>query len=164
MRKELPLEEIKKLVGTEIFVSDWKKIDQDQINRFADATSDYQWIHVDTEKAAHGPFGKTIAHGFLTLSHIPFFANKGAIIPEGTKMTINYGLNKVRFLSPVPVDSQIRDRVVLSGVEESKGGRILMVTTHTIEIEGQEKPACIAESLSMAFVNTNTQQKGEEQQ
>ena len=73
-------------------------------------------------------------------------------MPEGTKMTINYGLNKVRFLSPVPVDSQIRDRIVLSRVEESKGGRILMVTTHTIEIEGQEKPACIAESLSMAFV------------
>jgi acyl dehydratase len=152
MKKELPLEEIKKLVGTEIFVSDWKKIDQDRINRFADATGDYQWIHVDTEKAAHGPFGKTIAHGFLTLSHIPFFANKGAIIPEGTKMTINYGLNKVRFLNPVPVDSNIRDRIVLSGVEESKGGRILMVTTHTIEIEGQEKPACIAESLSLAFV------------
>jgi len=152
MKKELPLEEIKKLVGTEFFVSDWKKIDQDQINRFADATGDYQWIHVDTEKAAHGPFGTTIAHGFLTLSHIPFFANKGAIIPEGTKMTINYGLNKVRFLSPVPVDSQIRDRIVLSRVEESKEGRILMVTTHTIEIEGQEKPACIAESLSLAFV------------
>jgi acyl dehydratase len=152
MKKELPLEEIKKLVGTEIFVSDWKKIDQDRINRFADATGDYQWIHVDTEKAAHGPFGKTIAHGFLTLSHIPFFANKGAIIPEGTKMTINYGLNKVRFLSPVPVDSQIRDRIVLSRVEETKGERILMATTHTIEIEGQEKPACIAESLSLAFV------------
>jgi len=152
MKKELPLEEIKKLVGTEIFVSDWKKIDQDRINRFADATGDYQWIHVDTEKAAHGPFGKTIAHGFLTLSHIPFFANKGAIIPEGTKMTINYGLNKVRFLNPVPVDSNIRDRIVLARVEESKGGRILMATTHTIEIEGQEKPACIAESLSMAFV------------
>lgn len=152
MKKELPLEEIKKLVGTEFFVSDWKKIDQDQINRFADATGDYQWIHVDTEKAAHGPFGTTIAHGFLTLSHIPFFAYKGAIVPEGTKMTINYGLDKVRFLSPVPVDSQIRDRIVLSRVEESKGGRILLATTHTIEIEGQEKPACIAESLSMAFV------------
>ena len=152
MRQELPLEEIRKLVGTEIFVSDWKKIDQDQINRFADATGDYQWIHVDPEKAAHGPFGKTIAHGFLTLSHIPFFANKGAIIPEGTKMTINYGLNKVRFLNPVPVDSKIRDRIVLSRMEESKGGRILMATTHTIEIEGQEKPACVAESLSLAFV------------
>ncbi len=152
MRQELPLEEIRKLLGTEIFVSDWKKIDQDQINRFADATGDYQWIHVDPKKAAHGPFGKTIAHGFLTLSHIPFFANKGAIIPEGTKMTINYGLNKVRFLNPVPVDSKIRDRIVLSRMEESKGGRILMATTHTIEIEGQEKPACVAESLSLAFV------------
>ncbi len=152
MRKELSLEEIRKLVGTEIFVSDWKKIDQDQINRFAEATGDYQWIHVDTEKASHGPFGTTIAHGFLILSHLPFFVNKGDIIPEGTKMTVNYGLNRVRFLNPVPVDSKIRDRIVLSRIEKSRGGRILIATTHTIEIEGQEKPACIAEALSMAFV------------
>ncbi len=152
MAQELPLEEIKKLVGTEIFVSEWKKIDQDQIDQFADATGDHQWIHVDREKAAKGPFGTTIAHGFLTLSQIPFFSYQGALTPVGAKMTINYGLNKVRFLNPVAVNSRIRDRIVLSKVEESKGGRVLVATTHTIEIEGQEKPACIAESLGMVFV------------
>jgi acyl dehydratase len=152
MAKELPLEEIKRLVGTEIYLSDWKTIDQNQINRFADATGDYQWIHVDREKAAKGPFGKTIAHGFLTLSQIPFFSYQGAVVPEGVQMTINYGLNKVRFLNPVLVDSRIRDRIVLSKMEESKGGRFLLTTVHTIEIEGQEKPACVAESLSLVVL------------
>jgi len=152
MAKELPLEEIKKLVGTEVYVSGWKKIGQEQINQFADATADHQWIHVDPEKAAQGPFGTTIAHGFLTLSHIPFFSYQGAVSPEGAKMTINYGLNKVRFLNPVAVGSKIRDRIVLANVEEQKGGRILITTTHTIEIEGQEKPACVAESLGLVFV------------
>ena len=152
MSRELPLEEIRKLVGTEIFVSDWRKITQDQINMFADATADHQWIHVDPERAAGGPFGTTIAHGFLTLSHIPFFSYQGAVSPVGAKMSINYGLDKVRFLNPVAVDSKIRDRIVLADIEEKKGGRILMRTTHTIEIEGQEKPACIAESLAMVFV------------
>jgi len=152
MAKELPLEEIKKLVGTEVYVSGWKKIEQDQINQFADATEDHQWIHVDPERAAKGPFGTTIAHGFLTLSHIPFFSYQGAISPVGAKMSINYGLNKVRFLNPVAVGSKIRDRIVLADVEEQKGGRVLITTTHTIEIEGQEKPACIAESLGLVFV------------
>jgi acyl dehydratase len=152
MAKELPLEEIKKLVGTEVYVSGWKKIEQDQINQFAEATEDYQWIHVDPEKAAKGPFGTTIAHGFLTLSHIPFFSYQGAVSPKGAKMSINYGLNRVRFLNPVAVGSKIRDRIVLANVEEQKGGRILITTTHTIEIEGQEKPACIAESLGLVFV------------
>ncbi len=152
MAKELSLEEIRKLVGTEVYVSGWKEIGQDQINQFADATSDHQWIHVDPERAAQGPFGTTIAHGFLTLSHIPFFSYQGAVVPGGAKMTINYGLNKVRFLNPVAVGSKIRDRIVLANVEEQKGGRILITTTHTIEIEGQEKPACIAESLGLVFV------------
>ncbi len=152
MAKELPLEEIRKLVGTEVYVSGWKKIEQDQINQFADATEDHQWIHVDPEKAAEGPFGTTIAHGFLTLSHIPFFSYQGAVSPEGAKMSINYGLNKVRFLNPVAVGSKIRDRIVLANVEEQQGGRVLITTTHTIEIEGQEKPACIAESLGLVFV------------
>jgi acyl dehydratase len=152
MAKELSLEEIMKLVGTEIYLSDWKKIDQDQINQFADATGDHQWIHVDQERAAQGPFGTTIAHGYLTLSHIPFFSYQGAVVPAGAKMTINYGLNKVRFLNPVPVGSKIRDRIVLADMVEQKGGRILITTTHTIEIEGQEKPACIAETLALVFV------------
>ncbi len=154
MAKELPLEEIKALVGREVYVSGWKEVSQGQIDGFADATGDHQWIHVDPVKAAQGPFGKTIAHGFLTLSHIPFFSYQGAVSPEGAKMTINYGLNKVRFPNPVPVGSRIRDRIILSNVEEQQGGRILITTTHTIEIEGQEKPACVAESLALFFMKS----------
>ena len=154
MAKELPLEEIKALVGREVYVSGWKEVSQGQIDGFADATGDHQWIHVDPVKAAQGPFGKTIAHGFLTLSHIPFFSYQGAVSPEGVKMTINYGLNKVRFPNPVPVGSRIRDRIILSNVEEQQGGRILITTTHTIEIEGQQKPACVAESLTLFFMKS----------
>ena len=154
MAKELPLEEIKALVGREIYVSGWKEVSQGQIDGFADATGDHQWIHVDPVKAAQGPFGTTIAHGFLTLSHIPFFSYQGAVSPEGAKVTINYGLNKVRFPNPVPVGSRIRDRISLLNVEEQQGGRILITTTHTIEIEGQEKPACVAESLALFFMKS----------
>jgi acyl dehydratase len=152
MARELPLEEIRRLVGKEVYVSDWKEVHQDQIDGFADSTGDHQWIHVDPLKAARGPFGKTIAHGFLTLSHIPFFSYRGAVSPEGAKMMINYGLNKVRFPNPVTVDSKIRDRIFLLKVEEQQEGRILMTTIHTIEIEGQEKPACVAESLALVFM------------
>ncbi len=154
MAKQLPLEEIKALVGTEVFVSCWKEVSQGQIDGFADSTGDHQWIHVDPAKAAQGPFGTTIAHGFLTLSHIPFFSYQGAVSPEGAKMTINYGLNKVRFPNPVPVGSRIRDRISLLNVEEQQGGRILITTIHTIEIEGQEKPACVAESLALFFMKS----------
>jgi acyl dehydratase len=152
MARELPLEEIRRLVGTEVYVSDWKEVRQDQIDRFADSTGDHQWIHVSPVKAARGPFGKTIAHGFLTLSHIPFFSYQGAVSPEGAKMIINYGLNRVRFPNPVTVGSKIRDRIFLSKVEEQQEGRILMTTIHTIEIDGQEKPACVAESLALVLL------------
>ena len=145
------LEEVKKLVGTEVFLSDWTEVTQDQINQFAESTADHQWIHVDVEKAAKGPFGQTIAHGFLTLSHIPFFSYQMPIHFEDAKMSINYGLNKVRFLTPVLSGSKIRDRIVLSGLEDKGAGRVLMTTSHTIEIEGMDKPACIADSLGMIF-------------
>ncbi len=145
------MEELKKLIGQEVYLSDWKEINQDQINLFADATGDHQWIHVDVEKAKKGPFGAPIAHGFLTLSHLPFFSYQMPVNYEGAKMSINYGLNKVRFLNPVVVGSKIRDRIVFSAVELKEGNRILMTTTHTMEIQGQEKPACIAESLAMIF-------------
>lgn len=145
------LERMKKQLGQEFFVSDWKEITQDQINKFAEATGDYQWIHVDLDKAAQGPFGKTIAHGFLTLSLLPFFGSQRPSGYEGAKMGINYGLNKVRFLTPVQVGSKLRDRMVLSDVEEKPGNRLLVTTTHTIEIEGSDKPACIAEALAMVF-------------
>ncbi len=152
MSRELPLEAIRRLVGTEVYVSDWKQVGQGQIDGFADATGDHQWIHVDPLKAARGPFGKTIAHGFLTLSQIPFFSYQGAVSPRGATMMINYGLNKVRFPNPVIVGSRIRDRILLREVEEQQGGRVLITTQHTIEIEGQQKPACVAESLALFFM------------
>ncbi|MCK9274561.1 MAG: MaoC family dehydratase [Syntrophales bacterium] len=146
------IEEVKKMVGQEVFLSDWKEINQGQINQFAECTADHQWIHVDVDKAAKGPFGQTIAHGFLTLSHIPFFSYQMPIHFDEAKMSVNYGLNKVRFLNPVLSGSKIRDRIVLSGFEDKGNGRYLMTTTHTIEIQGQDKPACIAEALGMIFI------------
>ena len=145
------LKDMEKNIGKEIFVSDWTQVTQEQINQFADSTKDHQWIHVDPEKAAKGPFGKTIAHGFLTLSHLPFFSYQIPIKLEGSKMSINYGLDKVRFINPVISGSKIRDRIVLTALEEKTDNRVLMTQTHTIEIEGQEKPACIAVALAMIF-------------
>ncbi len=147
----LPVEKIKEKLGEEILCSDWLEITQERINQFADATGDHQWIHVDPEKAAQGPFGKTIAHGYMVLSLIPYFSGGGGIIPEGTKMAINYGTNKIRFINPAPVDSKVRSRATLNNVEEKGGGRVLVTITHNIEIEGQDKPACVAETLTMFF-------------
>ena len=145
------LKDMEKLIGKEIFISDWTQVTQEQINQFADSTKDHQWIHVDVEKAAKGPFGKTIAHGFLTLSHLPFFSYQVPLKFEGSKMLINYGLDKVRFINPVISGAKIRDRIVISLLEQKPDNRILMTQTHTIEIEGQEKPACIAQALTMIF-------------
>lgn len=151
MSRTLPLSQIKELVGRELGKSSWLTIDQDRVNRFAHCTDDHQWIHVDEEKAAAGPFGGTIAHGFLTLSLLPRFGEEAGVIPEGTTATINYGLNKVRLLNPVPVGARIRDVMVLKDMTEKGGGRVLSTVVHTIEIEGNEKPACVAESLTMYF-------------
>jgi acyl dehydratase len=145
------LKNMEKSIGKEIFLSDWTQVTQEQINLFADSTKDHQWIHVDVEKAAKGPFGQTIAHGFLTLSHLPFFSYQVPLKIEGATMSINYGLDRVRFLYPVVSGAKIRDRIVLTALEEKPGNRILMTQTHTIEIEGQEKPACIAQALAMIF-------------
>ena len=147
----LPIAEIKERIGSEIGVSDWLDIDQNRINDFAECTGDHQWIHVDEEAAKSGPFGTTIAHGYLTVSLIPTFSAGISVIPEGTAMAINYGMNKLRFVNPVKVNSKVRDRVSLTGVEEKGGGRVLVTTTHTIEIDGEDKPACIAETLTMFF-------------
>ena len=152
MAELLSIKELKKKVGEEIGLSDWVQVDQDKINQFADCTGDHQWIHVDIEKAKAGPFGGPIAHGFLTLSHIPVLSSSRKYFPDGIKMAINYGLNKVRFLTPVPAGAKIRSRMVLSSVEERSGNRVLETVTHNIEIEGQDKPACIAESLSLFYV------------
>jgi acyl dehydratase len=146
------VEKMKQMIGQDNGTSDWVLIDQERINRFADATDDHQWIHVDVEQAKNGPFGSTIAHGFLTLSLIPLFSSSGKYLPEGMKMAVNYGLNKVRFIDPVLVGSRVRSRMVISAVEEKEPGRLLITTTHTIEIEGQDKPACVAESLAMFII------------
>jgi acyl dehydratase len=147
----MPLDKIKEKVGDELGLTDWFQMDQDRIDKFADCTNDHQWIHVDKEAAAKGPFGKTIAHGYLTVSLLSFFAGDTALVPEGTMMAINYGMNKLRLINPIPFDARIRDRIVLTDVVEKSGGRILVTTTHTVEIEGEEKPACVAEVLGMFF-------------
>lgn len=151
MIEVLPLSAIKVKVGSEIGVSEWFSISQDQMDRFADLTGDHQWIHVDVEKSAQGPFGRTIASGYMTASLIPMFGSQVGIYPEGMVMAINYGMNRLRLLNPVPEGSRIRGRVALSGVDEKSGGRILMTNTYTIEIEGQEKPACVAEVLTLFY-------------
>jgi acyl dehydratase len=138
-------EEVAAAAGTELGVSEWIAITQERIDMFADATGDHQWIHVDPEKAANGPFGKTIAHGYLTLSLLPFFgAHVFAFAGEGAK--VNYGVNKVRFMSPVPVDSKLRARVDLVEVTDIPKGQ-QAILRYTIEIDGADKPACVAESV-----------------
>ena len=126
------------------FVSDWTTISQEMIDQFADATGDHQWIHVDRERAAQSPFKTTIAHGFLTLSLISSLL-RSAITPTGLRMAINYGVNRVRFISPVPSGSRIRARFALASIEETGGGALHAVWSATIEREGSEKPACAAE-------------------
>ena len=136
---------VEDLIGQEL-VSPWREIEQSRIDEFAHATDDAQWIHTDAEQAAAGPFGTTIAHGFLTLSLIvPMFAE--ALPPlDGYGMTLNYGLNRVRFTSPVPSGSRIRGHFRIEDVEDVTGGKQARVGA-TIELEGQEKPACVAEVL-----------------
>ena len=150
MMKVINPTEIDSVIGTEVGVSDWVLIDQDRINKFADATMDHQFIHVDPEQATP-VFGSTIAHGFLSLSlvaGIPFDQEIGLVL-EGTKMGLNYGLDKVRFLSPVPVDSEVRIRMKCIDISEKNPGQYLAKTEVTMEIKGIEKPAFVAETLSM---------------
>ncbi len=133
-------------VGQEVAVSDWITITQEQVNRFADATGDHQWIHVDPERARQGPFGAPIAHGFLTLSLLPrFFESSFDVL--GSRMGVNYGLNKVRFTAPVPVGSRLRARMTLLSAEPVAGDGLQMAWQVQIEREGVDKPVCVAESL-----------------
>jgi acyl dehydratase len=148
----VPVAELKDYVGKELGRSEWLTIDQERINLFAEATGDYQFIHVDPVKAAQTPFGSTIAHGFLSLSLIPKLMEDILILPKGAKMVVNYGLDSVRFIQPVKVDSKVRLKVELSDATEKKPGQWLLKATCTLEIEGSEKPAYIAESLSLCFV------------
>ncbi len=140
-------------VGQEIGVSDWVEIPQDRISQFADATEDHQFIHIDEAKArALTPFGGTIAHGFLTLSLLSRFAETGLPPVPGAKMGMNYGLNKVRFLSPVPCGAKVRGTFTLASAEEKNPGQLLLTYGVAVEIEGSSKPAMVAEWLMLIFV------------
>ena len=149
MRTFQTIAELKDLVGQEIGLSDWITVTQERIQLFADATNDHQWIHLDAERAKAGPFGTTIAHGFLTLSLLPEMAASAFAVSE-TRMGVNYGLNKVRFPAPVPSGSRLRGRFKLVGYESLEGGAQLTVQV-TMEREGSEKPVCIAESIGRRY-------------
>lgn len=133
-------------VGAELGVSEWLTIEQDRIDQFADATGDHQWIHVDPEQAAAGPFGSTIAHGYLTLSLVNHFLPQ-IIEVQGISMGVNYGTEKVRFPAPVPVGSRVRGRGMLAGVKELPGG-VQATITVTVEVDGGDKPACVVDTVS----------------
>ena len=144
------LAELRKAVGTEVGVSDWLQIDQPRINLFADATDDHQWIHVDPQAAAQGPFGTTVAHGYLTLALLPKLS-EGVVRVKGVRMGVNYGLNKVRFPAPVPVGSRVRARYELVSVEDVDNGGVQTVFRVTVEREGGDKPVCVAETVSRFY-------------
>ena len=143
------VDELKSLVGEHIGYSDWVEITQDQVNQFADATGDHQWIHVDVERAKEGPFGGPIAHGYLTLSLGPVLQTEVFRL-EGFSMGVNYGANKIRFPAPVPVGSKLRLGVKLLSVEDIAGG-VQMVSEFTFEVEGAAKPSCVAEVLLRSY-------------
>lgn len=146
-------QELQTRVGQNIGTSEWVLVDQDMINKFADATGDHQFIHIDEEKAKLTPFGGTIAHGFLTLSLIPMLGQKTeAPKIEGIKMGVNYGGNKVRFLAPVRSGKRVRSHVKLLELEEKRPGQWQQTNEITVEIEGEEKPALIAEWITQFFV------------
>ena len=146
------LDEIRSRVGAEVGVSSWLTIDQARIDAFADATEDHQFIHVDPGAAAKGPFGATIAHGFLTLSLLSRMAAEGMLVPEGVKMAVNYGFDRIRFLAPVRSGKRVRGRFTLDSCEEKAPGQWLLRHTVTVEIEGEDKSALTAVWLGLMFV------------
>jgi acyl dehydratase len=148
----VPVAELKDYVGKELGKSEWLTIDQQRINQFAECTGDHQFIHVDPEKAKLTPFGTTIAHGFLSLSLVPMLMENIMIMPQGLKMAVNYGLDSVRFIQPVKVDSRVRLTVTLTDANEKNPGQWLLKARVVLEIEGLEKPAYIAEPLTLCFV------------
>lgn len=151
MVKKVKFADLPSLAGQEVGVSDWMLIDQDRINKFADATGDHQWIHVDVERAKKDmPGGKTIAHGFLTLSLLPVLM-WDIMTVEGVRNGINYGSNKVRFTNQVPVGSRVRARQKILSVEKRPDGALQTTSQVTIEIEGQDRPACVAEQIGLSY-------------
>ncbi len=151
-QKTMTLEEVQSHVGQEVGVSDWFPMDQDRISAFADITEDHMFLHVDPEAAAATPFGGTIAHGLLTLSMMPVMAYQ--VVPgiAGTKMGVNYGYNKIRFMAPVRSGKRIRGRFVVKSVEPKAGGRMQITHDATIEIEGEDKPALAGEWITMVWM------------
>ena len=145
------LDEIRSRIGEEIGVSSWLTVDQERIHAFAEATEDRQFIHTDPDAAAQTPFGGTIAHGFLSLSLMSRMGAEAMLIPEGAKMAVNYGLDRVRFLAPVPSGARVRGRFTLDSVEEKAPGQLLFRHTVAVEIEGAEKPALTAVWLGLIF-------------
>lgn len=144
------VDDLRAAVGTEIGSGEWQEITQERIDRFAAATGDHQWIHVDPERAAAGPFGSTVAHGFLTLSMIPFLVGDVTAV-EGARMGVNYGLDRVRFPAPVPVGSRVRSRVELLAVDDVAGG-VQVTSRVTIERDGGDKPVCVADTLTRLYL------------
>jgi len=151
MTRALQATELKDLVGQDIGASSWVTIEQDRIDKFAEATGDHQWIHVDPERAKDGPFGSTIAHGYLTLSLIPALGWEVYTI-EGARLSVNYGLNKLRFITPVKVGSRVRAHLTLAAVDDVPGDALQVATTVVIELEGAEKPAAVAETLARIYL------------
>lgn len=152
MTKKIKAEELPSLVGKELEPSPWLEITQERVDQFAEATNDFQFIHVDPEKAAQTPFGGPIAHGFLSLSLLSYLNAHSAIVPEDTVMGINYGSDKVRYLMPVRVGKRIRSRQTVLEVTEKNPGQWLIRNAVTVDIEGEETPALVAEILSMMVV------------
>ena len=146
------LDEIRSRIGTEIGISDWITVDQSRIDAFAKATEDHQFIHVDPEAAAHTPFGGTIAHGFLSLSLLSRMAYDVMLVPEGLKMGVNYGFDRVRFLAPVRSGKRVRGRFVLEAADEKAPGQLLTRHSVAVEIEGEDKPALTASWLGLRCI------------
>ena len=154
MNKRIKAAELQDHVGREVGVTDWLAVEQDRIDQFADATDDHQYIHVDAERAAQTPFGGTIAHGFLTLSLLSALSSRGGGLKlENTVMGINYGLDRVRFVNPVRSGQRIRARFTLNSAEEKRTGQFLLRYGVTVEIDGEEKPALVADWLGMTVVS-----------
>ncbi len=149
----VPLDEIESYLGQETHRSAWFTIDQDRVDAFADATLDHQWIHVDRDAAAAGPFGSTIAHGFLTLSLLVHLGEGSLVVPEGVAMMINYGTDKVRFLNPVKVGSRVRLISTFAAFTERSPGRYLAAQHVVVEIEGEETPALVADTLTLVVMD-----------
>lgn len=150
--KRLSLRKLKAMVGREVGLSDWFPITQERIDAFAEATEDRQWIHVDPERAARTPLGGTVAHGFLLLSLVPFFNFSNEVFTGRFRMAVNYGLDRVRFPHPVRAGERVRNRAVLKRIEKKGFRRVLVAVENTLEVEGAEKPAMVAEALGLIYL------------